>query len=382
MNHRNLWTGPTLAALVAGGLVVAFCSGCGLWNRRWAVQWEREVAADSLTGLITAYDIAPAPDGGVLAVGATSGGSLGDAAVVIRLDSDGREVARRLYRGTYFGQLNVVRVVPAGGYIACGATYPCGWLVRLNESGDTVWTRTWGDTASTTSLDAVTPTADGGYMVAGYIAYNLGAMKVLFARLDATGTELSRWEWAGPLANESPVCLLEQPDGGFLISSMPTTLVRASATGDTLWTRTYGFGYWFDLCPAPGGGWFGAGDSSHWPCDPQIIVTARFDANGETLWTRKYRDGSDLKAYRVAAAPDGGCVVFGSLDTFSQGHEKHCALVLGYSSDGKLEWERTFGSDHSTCRSGIVGTDGWLTLAITEFVQEGLNSLTFIRTRP
>jgi hypothetical protein len=365
------WVGAATA-----GLVVIVCGGCKVLGPKWDVLWEREFAADFTYSTILAYDMAMSPDSGVLAVGVT-----GPEALVIRLDRDGRLLGQRLYGGFHGGAgLSHVRAVAAGGYIAGGTQRSLGWLVRLNENGDTAWTRSYGDSSNSSLLRAVTTTADGGFAAAGLISNRSGEQRLMLVRLNAAGAELWRKEWHDTL-EQNPYCMYEQPDGGFLISSTPTTLIRTDAIGDTLWTRLYSFGYRLDLCPEPGGGFYGAGGSSQSSYSPQAIVTARFDADGETLWTRNFREESSQKAYRVATTPDGGCAVFGMMGPYDQDGSKANALVLKYDSDGKLEWDHTLGSDLSWCFSGVAGADGWFTLGIVENPSKP-ETLTIVRTRP
>ncbi|MBM3324681.1 MAG: hypothetical protein FJY66_03350, partial [Calditrichaeota bacterium] len=70
------------------------------------------------------------------------------------------------------------------------------YLVKTDSHGDTLWTRTYGRTASDAAY-CIQQTADGGYIVAGYSESE-----------DANGHD----------------CYL----------------VKTDEQGDTLWTRTYG----------------------------------------------------------------------------------------------------------------------------------------------
>jgi len=305
------WHGRRLARVgaTATGLLALVFASCELLGLRWDVGWERVFEADD-NNYAGAADMATSPDGGVVVVvgTTTAWGAFASNALVIRLDHDGREIARRLYGGLNYEELFCVRAVPSGGYIASGVHSPYGWLVRLNADGDTTWTRDFGDSTSFTYIVAVTPTTDGGYAAVGFIGRQGQGEQSLFVRTDAAGSEL--WRKEGTLPSR-PACVFEQPDGGFLISSSEVDLIRTNSNGDTLWTREYAFGRGFDLCPAPDGGCYGAGDSSdRWP-GPVNIVAARFNADGETLWTRRYNEESVQNAACVAAAPESGCVVFG-----------------------------------------------------------------------
>lgn len=373
--------GRRILLVCVGAVLSLLVADCGLLGLEWDVLWEREFAGDTYDWLV-AYDMAAAPDGGVMMVGTTTAwGAVEYDALVVRLDRRGGVVARKLLGGPYSDMLRVVRSAPAGGYIAGGEHTDVGWLVRLDEDGDTLWTRSFGDSASNSSVSAVTPTGDGGFAAGGTIGRQGSAGSFVLIRTDASGTELWRREWGWPDLY-GPRSLLEQPDGGFLVSAWPGTFIRTDANGDTVWTRRVSFGHGFDLCAAPGGGFYGAGDSSNWSLGPQYIVTARFDTNGETLWTRKFREDFVQSPAKVVTALDSGCIVFGTLGTIIEGGDRSNALILKYSTDGRLEWVHTLGSDRSDCGAGVAGADGWLTAAVGEDPLQGRRSLTVIRTRP
>jgi hypothetical protein len=369
MKHTRRMAVWAVAAIVFVG------AGCAWLGLRWDVLWEQEFTSHPAELGIMAYDMVVSPDDGTMTVGLS-----GSDGLVIRLDRDGREVAQKLYDGPYGNVLYRVRAVPDGGYIAGGTHGVFGWLVRLNENGDTVWTRDYGDSTRVSSFRAVAPTADGGFAAAGLVS-DSGELQLTLVRLDAAGAELWRRAWDESF-RPTPRSMYEQPDGGFVIASTPTTLIRTNAGGETLWTRAYSFGTILDLCPEPGGGFFGAGDSSSSVDDAQHIVIARFNADGETLWTRSFRDEPDQTAYRIAATPDGGCAVFGMLGSTLGGDRKTNALVLTYEPDGRLARKHTLGSDRSCCSAGAAGSDGTFTLAVIEFLLGESGRLTIVHTKP
>jgi hypothetical protein len=362
-------------ALWAGAVAIFVGAGCAWFGSKWDVLWQQEFTSHPADLGLMAYDMVLSPDGGTMTVGLS-----GPDALVIRLDRDGRELAHKLYEDPQGKVLYRVRSVPAGGYIAGGMHGMCGWLVRLDEDGDTIWTRDYGDSTSLSTFRAIAPCADGGFAAAGLIS-DSGGLRLTLVRLDAAGSELWRRQWNDSFVR-GPRSIYEQPDGGFMIASTPTTLIRTDVDGETLWTREYSFGTILDLCPEPGGGFFGTGDSSSWVDDPQHIVTARFNADGETLWTRSYREEPDQKAYRVATTPDGGCAVFGMLGSFLEAGARSSALVLKYDPDGRLERKHTLGSEHSCCSAGAAGSDETFTLAVMEYQEGEPGTLNVVCTRP
>ena len=111
----------------------------------------------------------------------------------------------RNYGGTNPDGGYSVQQTTDGGYIIAGLTTSFGagncdaYLIKTNASGNTLWTRTFGGTDADYA-NSVQQTSDGGYIVAGY-TYSFGA------------------------------------------GHADVWLIKTNASGDTLWTRTYGGAY-------------------------------------------------------------------------------------------------------------------------------------------
>ena len=77
------------------------------------------------------------------------------------------------------------------GPIADGSNKICGALIKFNFAGDTVWQRTYGDPALNIIPYAVTPSADGGFIITGF-AQSDSTEPCFALKTDANGNELWR----------------------------------------------------------------------------------------------------------------------------------------------------------------------------------------------
>ena len=92
---------------------------------------------------------------------------------VIKLNSIGDTIWTRTFGGVNVDDANDVKQTSDGGFIIAGYTQSFGaghddvYLIKCNASGDTMWTKTFGDTLYD-GAKTVETTNDGGYMIGGF----------------------------------------------------------------------------------------------------------------------------------------------------------------------------------------------------------------------
>jgi len=148
-----------------------------------------------------------------------------------------------------------------GGYIVAGSTGSFGagyrdvYLIKTNASGDTLWTRTYGGTDDDEG-HSVQQTSDGGYVIAGE-TWSFGAGgDVYLVKTNASGDTLWTRTYGGTSSDDG-FSARQTSDGGYVIAGQTMSfgagvdvyLIKTNASGDTLWTRTcggtnYDCGYW------------------------------------------------------------------------------------------------------------------------------------------
>jgi len=119
------------------------------------------------------YSVIQDSEGGyIIAASTTSfGGGSGDA-YLIKTDSLGDTIWTKAYGGTDSDLTYSVKETIDGNYVFAGQTFSFGaghtdvWLIKVNEYGDTVWTKTFGGSNADIG-ECVAQTIDGGYIIAG-----------------------------------------------------------------------------------------------------------------------------------------------------------------------------------------------------------------------
>ena len=159
----------------------------------------------------------------------------------------------RTYGGPGIDVGNSVVPMPDDGYVVLGYTDgPAGsqrdaWLLRLNESGDTVWTRRYGGEMEEHGWDlALTP--DSTLVIVGFKQTPAGDNDVWILHVDGRGAVIWERTFGGPRDDRAwAISLLE--NGDFLVLGETESLgagaediylIRMNMHGDTLWTRNAG----------------------------------------------------------------------------------------------------------------------------------------------
>ena len=273
------------------------------------------------------YSIAFSPDGGFVIAGKTASfGSGYDDVYLVKLSAGGQILWEKVYGGESYDEARCIKAVPDGGYIVAGRTKSFGagyydvYLLRLNENGDTLWTKTFGGDNNDEAY-CVEVTDDGGFVVAGKTA-SVGSpgSNVLLLKVSSSG--VGEWmEAYGDINWDEGYSVVQTEDGGFLVAgktlssetgSFDMYLVRTNSEGDSLWARTIG----------------GSGDDEAWCLrkigDENYILTGgsrggedfqavlyMLDSAGNTVWSRDYGGPLDDEGFSVLSTADGGFMIAG-----------------------------------------------------------------------
>jgi hypothetical protein len=215
-----------------------------------------------------------------------------------------------------------------------------------------VWVRTYGDT-SDDGARSVEQTSDGGFVMTGCTeSRGAGQGDAYLVRTDARGDTLWTRTFGGASRDEG-FSVRQTADKGFVIVGLTQSfgageddvyLIKTNARGDTLWTRTFGgndddFGY--SVQQTEDGGYIIAGLNESFGAGGEDFYLIKTTAGGDTLWTRTYGGSNTDEAHSVQQTSDGGFVVAGS--TYSFGAGNFDVYLVRTDVDGKVLWTKTFG---------------------------------------
>jgi hypothetical protein len=298
-------------------------------------------------------------DGGYVIGGWTAsfGAGLRDA-YLIKTDAIGEMVWTRTYGGRHNEWGHSVQQTSDGGYIIAGETGSFGagrwdaYIVKTGAGGDTLWTRVYGDTLDDGGY-SVQQTTDGGYIVAGYThSFGPGDADVYLIKTDASGDTVWTRTYGGT-GVESAESVQQTSDGGYVIAGYTDSfgavghdvyLIKTDASGDTVWTRRYGGTGWergHSVQQTSDGGYIIAGYTDSFGAGQTDVYLIKTGAEGETLWTRTFGGANWERGNSVQQTTDGGYIIGGWTSSFGAGSND--VYLIRTDASGDTVWTRTYG---------------------------------------
>ena len=305
------------------------------------------------------YSVQQTSDAGYIVTGyTTSYGAGRNDVYLIKTDAVGDTLWTRTYGGTHNDEGYSVRQTSDGGYIVAGVTASFAdtldgdvYLIKTNASGDTLWTRTYGGAGTDTGC-FVQQTSDGGYVVAGYTnSFGAGGYDVYVIKTNVSGDTLWTRTYGGT-GHDHGYSVRQTPDGGYLVVGATLSygagfsdvwLIKTSASGDTLWTRTYGGiyqDYGRSVWQTSDGGYVIAGYTDSYGAGGTDVYLIKTNANGDTLWTRTCGGSLFDEGLSVQQTSDGGYITAGLTNSIDPA--SYDVYLVKTNSSGDTLWTRAY----------------------------------------
>lgn len=279
------WEGPSSDSLV---LLKTDSNGIEEWNHRFSGSIDRDVG----------QSVIETSDGGYAACGFTSAHPNEDV-FVIKTNSAGIQEWSKVFSGPAHEVSKTIRQTSDNGFFVFGSTSSYGagmrdyYLLRLDSSGDTLWTKTYG-TPDDEEGTAMHINSDGSIALIGYESFNGGNIYAIKA--DANGNVI--WdEYFGDSGWDIGYSIKETSDDGFILSGRKDNTI----TGGTN--------------------------------DMYCIKT---DQNGVVDWEFSYPLGLMSDATCVQQTSDGGYVMTGSNTTSTGTSFDNDVVLLKIPGNGVL----------------------------------------------
>jgi hypothetical protein len=301
-------------------------------------------------------------DGGYVAAGRTYSFGKAGQAYVFKTDSAGTILWQKDYGLEPDDELLAVCQTDDNGFFAAGWTKSYGpglpaanvYLLRLNDAGDTLWTKSYGGTGDDHGYSAHHTQDDGCVIVGSTTTWGAGSDDALLMKLDDDGNTLWIRTYGGMNRDEAQAVECVN-DGGYIIAGVTYSfgtgikdtsniyIVRTDSLGDTIWTRVYGGegnqGAWC-IRPASDGYIVAGYYRPNGSLDADMFIV-RINDDGDTLWSKRIGGASYEDAYDIEEALDGGSLIVGRTSSYGNGGSD--SYLVKIDSLGIVQWTSTYG---------------------------------------
>jgi len=293
-------------------------------------------------------------DGGYIIAGWTESLTGGNDVYLIKTDEDGDTVWTKAYGGTRDDEGFSVQQTSDSGYIVVGHTYSFGaayeddvWLIKTDASGDTLWTKRYGETNHCEAGYSVQQTNDSGYIITGY-----GEGGAALIKTDSSGNFLWGNAFGGADIPAYGRSVQQTNEGGYIITGWIDSygtgdndvwLIKTDSSGNILWDKKFGRGYHDygrSVRQANDGGYIVTGETRPYGADNSDVWLIKTYANGDTLWTKTYGGSTDDRGWSVRQTFGGGYIITGYT---TSGAGSGDAWLIKTDSSGNKLWDKTFG---------------------------------------
>jgi hypothetical protein len=293
--------------------------------------------------------VAQTADGGFIVAGWD--GQIGDSWIyLVRTNAAGGALWQNSYEGD---EATAVAESPQGGFIVVGSKGEDVCLMRTDAIGNTAWSKTYGGADPEYGQSFVIG-QDGGYIIAGWTSsFGAGGKDVYVIGTNSSGDTLWTRAYGGAL-NDKGQAVSQTADGGFIVAGMTRSygegdadvfLLKMNPYGDTLWTRTYGgldddFG--MSVVETADSGYIVAGTTYSFGGGEADVYVLRTDSLGNTLWTSTFGGSGDDYGYAIMRTANGGYIIAGSTESYGAGDFDAYVIRIGVGVTPILEPAQTW----------------------------------------
>ncbi len=323
------------------------------------------------SGSDVGYSVQQTNDGGYIIAGMTNSFGAGDNDVyLVKTNQQGDTLWTRTFGGADRDFGAGVKQTMDGGYIIIGATKSFNngiddlYLIKTDNNGDTLWTKIYGGLWGEVGI-SIEQDKEGNYIATGYtMSFDPGNADVWILKFDEIGDTL--WtRRVGGSQEEYGYSIKQTKNEGYIItgytqsfgSNHDVYLIRLDSSGDIIWTNHYGgqgvdFGE--EVLELDDDGFIIAGYTTSYGIGGYDCYLVRVDLNGDTLWTRHYGGEFDDKAYAIELFED-GFVLAGY--TQNAGSTERDAFIIKTNFNGDTVWTKTIGGLYNDFVFDIHKTD-------------------------
>lgn len=337
-------------------------------------------------------------DGSYLIVGSTNSYGAGSSDIwLIKTDWNGDTLWTKSYGGPQRDESFSVIETSDQAYLIAGRTQISGtvyfnnWLIKTDTSGDTLWTKTYGDFPSG-FIGSPIETSDQAFLIAAIIGSGAWTSNDLWLiKVDLDGNMI--WEQTyGGGSGEIPKEVIETSDNAYLIigetrsigaGETDAWLIKTDTNGNMIWDKSFGgtqHDYPESVIETSDQHYLIVGHLNSYGAGSGDIWLIKTDVNGDTLWTRTYGGVSWDRGFSVIETSDQDYLIVGQSYSFGSGIGD--AWLIKTNVNGDTLWTKTYGGPDVEYAYSVMETtdEGLLICGSTASIGTGDSDIFLIKT--
>lgn len=321
--------------------------------------WEKKIRPkdDSYYNIITDAINADSTDFLLLVNNYPKGGDKENISVV-KLNIYGDTIWTKSY-GNPFRYCNANRIIGTndGGYVMIGNASLTNWrtrdmlIIRTDNLGKVIWSKTYGGGKNENGI-ALSETDAGDLMIVGQTeSYGEGGQDIHILKLNSSGDTIwtktiggNRYDYPSDIINTKP--------NEFIITGTTSSyeqhyhdddifLLKIDGNGKVIWSKTYGGNKDESstrVIPTKDNNYLIVGSTQSYGFGQEDIFLIRTTTEGDTIWTKGYGGSStDIGRHIIEASK--GYYILGDTRSFSVGGKDMCVLQIDESGNSACRFE-------------------------------------------
>jgi len=233
------------------------------------------------------------------------------------------------------------------------------------------WARTYGGSEDDYAY-SIQQTSDGGYIVAGVTkSFGAGFSDIWILKLNSAG-DIEWQKTYGGGFSDGAYSIQQTNDGGYIVAGYTPALggyniwvLKLSSDGDIEWQKSYGRDdpeMARSIEQTNDGGYIVACGAYSSDMQENDIFVLKLSSDGAIEWQKTYQGSLWDEASSIQQTNDGGYIVAGVTESFGAGSQD--LWILKLNSVGDTEWQKTYGGSESESARSIQQTsDGGYVVA-------------------
>ncbi|MBI4932158.1 MAG: T9SS type A sorting domain-containing protein [Bacteroidetes bacterium] len=240
-----------------------------------------------------------------------------------------------------------------GGIRSFGAGNEDVYLIKISSDGTLQWTKTFGGTNNDDGY-SIQQTNDEGFIIAGTTT-SFGAGNNDFYLLKVASDGTPQWtKTFGGAGDDFCSSVQKTNDGGFILIGTTKSfglinediyIIKTSSNGSLEWAKTFGGtypDYGYSVSQTNDGGFIASGETVSYGIGYGDAYLIKMTSDGNLQWSKTFGESStnDL-GNSIQQTNDGGFIIGGTTSPPSSGNGD--VYLIKTDSDGTLQWSKTFG---------------------------------------